>query len=427
MYSYLLVAVVVIVFIVLIYWLCINGKDSTRRNRARSLIHKSGGTFDDEARAALMEINNIDDMTPEDRFQRGRIVRYNVLQGGVANARALDVVVRDFAGTLAGMHEATRIHTRVAPQGGMFMLHNIEELGRDIADDDMIAQIYFGFLETVNDTVPAVRQEIIEQRVARATESNTTRLGAVNDALDDAVTYTNDPQNVHDSSVNNDLRDTLMRLKTGASDDLDVSNCIDSARDYITANRAKLGYDKTERALQVLETIRKGDTISTYKDTEDHIFALTWDRCSDPRNRDNAALMREAVITALADSVENGNQVCINGRTGHVLNSLATLDYDPALGSAMTFEAYRNQIYQESKEIINSVVESAKLSTDGALRASAEAFEAGDSSLDTASDDRFKNDLRSRIDNNIDTYEKKLTPKDLSSIKEECHVYAMVD
>ncbi len=426
MLTYILVAIVIIVLISLIYWFCLpNQRDKRRRRRAYASMQRSAGVFDNEARIALDELTNIDNPGPQDRFQRGQIIRHNILDGNTTRRnRALDTVVRDFTDTLTDININTD-NDHEMNIGREFIIHNIEVFGHDIAqglrDNDM-TDLYVMFFDTIDTRAPAARKEIVEERAARAAAVSDTRLEAANNALDDAVIYTNDAQNVHDSNVNRDLRATLATFKRDIQA-IDPAHNIEEARAYINKNSGNLGHEKSQHALQVLDTISKGDLISTYGDTEDAIFAYTWERCKDQRNAENADLMREAIITGLADSIENGHQVCINGRTSHVLNSLATLDYDPALGSAMTFEAYRNQIFQETKQIINDITEGAKASSDAALRAGAESYEMGDESDDVTT---FKAQLQTRIDNNIDTYSTKLSQKDLANIKSECHVYAML-
>jgi len=134
--------------------------------------------------------------------------------------------------------------------------------------------------------------------------------------------------------------------------------------------------------------------------------------------------MREAIVNALADSIEGGNQVCINGRCARVLNSLVTLDYDENVGAAMTFEAYKNQIFQETKEIINQELDRALASTNDKLRAVGEAYEGSDVEVDSTVEEQFKQEIKQEIDRNMEKYEDKLTPAEIDNLKQECYVYA---
>jgi hypothetical protein len=131
--------------------------------------------------------------------------------------------------------------------------------------------------------------------------------------------------------------------------------------------------------------------------------------------------MKSAIIDALADSVENDNVVCINGRTGRVLNSLTLLDYDEGLSGAKTWEAYKNQIYEESKAIIQSEIQKAKESPIDLLRNVGDYYEGGNCDIDPAMEKEFIELVKKEIDLNIDTYSDKLTEKERSQLKIECH------
>ncbi len=427
MFKYILVALLVVLVVCLIYWVFYYDHDQARRKRAARLLIESVGVFDAAAREALKETNRITNPRAIDHFRSGNILRYNLREGRHDNRRYRDWIATEYINTL------TQLVREPLTDGANndFMLHNIEEFGGNIAnqltEEELQDQILLGFFDAIHNNVPAARKDIVEARAADAQATAKNRAEAVNIALDSATKYTSDSQNVHDSCVNKDLRETLRKLKQSASNTkLDAGQCIDEAIEYIndTYARDTARSTKAQNALRVLNTVRQGTPISTFADTEDRIFAYTWKRCEHPNNAGNEDKMREAVVNALADSIENGNQVCINGRTSHILNSLATLDYDPALGSAMTFEAYRNQIFQETKDIINNEIENAKASADDKLRAVGEAYETGDVSADTAADAQFKESIKTRIDNNVDTYKDKLSDNDRDNIKQECYVYA---
>jgi hypothetical protein len=227
--------------------------------------------------------------------------------------------------------------------------------------------------------------------------------------------------------VNNDLRETLRRFK-GTASNTDAALAVSEAREFIYRECDDLPEHKIKAALEVLDKVKEGGYISTFNEREDDIFAYTWARCSHPRNHGKEKLMREAVVNSLADGIENGNQVCINGRCGRVLNSFATIDFDKEISETgvMTFEAYKNQIFQETKTIIGDEINRAKASEDEKLREVGESYEDVSIKPDPVVEEQFKCEIKREIDNNIAKYENKLNEKEIDNIKQECYVYAVI-
>ncbi len=424
MFTYVLLIIIIILLIVGVYWYCT--KDSRKRKLATVLQSESSGVFDEKARAALLALTEIDHPRADDRHRRGTIMRYNVLDGQLARGAPLDNVVDDFTRVIMGIRDDP-IHLGALLDTD-FILHDVETFGRDILRElqpnEIDNHLYIGLFEQLATHAPAARDAIINDRAAKAQASAHTTSQAAQLALEDATKFTSDAQNVHDSAVTRDLRTTLAKLKQDG--DVDATRAIADAREYINEmDGTTLSSDRRRDALTVLDQIAQAHMIGTYGDTEDRIFAHVWNRCGHPRNASNIALMRDAVITSLADSIEGGSLTCANGRTGRVLGALATLDHDPVVGGAMTYEAYRNQIYGEVKQLISNEVEAHRDSPDADIRAAVEAYEEGQEST-TDADKAFRDSLKSKIDNNIDAYNDKLTEAERGNIKKECHVYAAV-
>jgi len=428
MLKYVLLACALVGILAIVYWVWFARGDDRKRAHSEHALMQSNGTFDARARDALNTLTQIEDPTPGDRFRRGDIVRYNVLEGRVNNRVAVGTMVRDYAAALANMRDDA---DRDIPAD--FMVHRIEDLNHELMDadinDDEILHMIFGFNNIVTTRAPVVRQEIIQNRLREAVETAPTRAEAINNYFDAATTYTSDTQNVHDTMVNKDLNDALKKMRMTAGP-INAQAAINEASDYITNVYAKSEFNahKVQNARAILRIIARGETISTYAETESTIFAIVWERCKHEANTENAELMREAVINSLADGIENGNPVCINGRCSRVLNSLVKLDYDKSISDqgAMTFEAYKNQIYQETKSIIATAIENGSNSEDAATRDAAAAYNGVDVEVDPATDARFKNDIRVEIDRNLETYRGKLSDREISNIRDECYVFATV-
>jgi hypothetical protein len=432
MYSYFALGIVCIVLIIIVYWAFINN-DSAKRRRAERLYQESGGNFDDNAKSALTELTRIDNPEPGDLFRRGNIFEYNILEGNL-NQRfgpirdpterrtVVGNIVRDYTDALRGMRR-----TRVANPD--FMLHHMEEFGnraRVDLDDDMLNIWLNGFHETLNNVGPEIRQETIDERVGRAVAAADDREQAIDNYFKDAVKFTSDAQNVHDSKVNSELRATLQKLRN-STPNVNVRANVANCRKYIQDEYIKDpdNRQKATNALRILDVVSQGNTIGTFNDTEDHILALVWERCKHPRNEENADLMREAIANSLADGVENGSPVCINGRCTRILNSLVKLDYDDNMGKAMTYEMFKSQIFNETQEILKQEIARAKDSTDADLRTVGESYEGKNVDTNPATEQQFKDAIKREIDQNFERYTEKLTPAEIGQIKQEC--YAAVE
>lgn len=439
MFQYLILAIVIVVLISLIYWVFLHN-DKSKRKKSEKYLGASVGTFDAGARRALDELTQIRNPEPDDYFRRGNIIQYNLLEGNLRNRgdlqerrAAVGHIVRDYTDAMVGMRGHIGRFGEDRDMNPNFMIDHMEDFNRNllgIDDDDELAQMIFNFDNLVTTTAPVVRQEIIEDRRDKAINAANNRAEAIDKYFDAATKYTDDKQNVHDSKINSDLRETYKKFKATASHDFHVPRALDEINDYIH-NEYTEDRDHTRKirpATQILDIMSKGNKISTFNDGEDRILAYTWERCNHPRNRARSHLMRDAVIDALADSMGNDNkEVCINGRTARVLNSLVTLDYDDEVSQgAMTFEAYRNQIFQETKEIINQEIDRARNSPNEKLRHVGEAYEGADVDVDITIEEQFKNEIRTEIDRNIDSYSNKLTNADIENIKQECYVYATI-
>lgn len=425
MYTYLLLALILIV-VILLFYMYFGNSDKRKRDKVKKHYQSSIGEFDDDAIEALNQLEDIDEPNAEDNFLHGAILEYNLLQGDLdrGNKEIIGTIIDDYTETV----QRIQIGARDENNNDDFMIYRIENFNDRMYDDEntylrrILDDNQDGILAAFDDVItkiPEIRKQNLEERKQDAIKNAGTKEEAAENFLDASTKFTSDPQNVHDPKVNEDLRDILRRLRKSAN--ISPGDSIKEARKYISENyTSNIDRIKANKALQVLDTISKRNTISTFNDTEDNIFAATWGRTSHPRNKDNAELMRGAIVDALADCMEDNGTVCINGRTARVLNSLTLLDYDPAMSGAKTYEAYKNQIYQETKDIISDEVQKAKNSPDDKLRAVGESFEGKNVEIDEQTERIFIETVKNEISLNIDHYDTKLTEKERSQLKEEC-------
>lgn len=399
--------VVIIVLLYVVYYI------STRKS-AREYYNKSNGTFDSAAKTALKMTSN--DNSPAGRVTHARILTNNILHDDnyrnqvnhneILNAAATDyyVVLNQILG---GEYNA--------PMELMLNIGDFNDTYHPAGDFGDI------FMRADNATVEksvAARKEVAQQK--------TTTADAMDKFFETSIQYTEDPQNVHDSGVIGDLNKTLLRLRSYGGEDSKVA--IEEARKFINTKYSKdpLNENKVKSALIALDKVAEGNYIESYNDSEDKIFSYVWGRSKHNDNKDQADIVKEAIIDSLASAVENGSLVCIGGRTARVLNSLATIDTDDTISNAaMTQEAYRNQIFTETRNIISSRIEAAKNSDNEEYANVGKLYSGENVKINPGVEREFIDDIKKEIDINLEQYNTKLKPNELTKIRSEC--YAGID
>jgi len=371
----------------------------------------SNGIYDEHAKNAIDAVN---ENVPEDRFTRAQVRLYNIMHDdrfdNMYRGQVLDAVANDY------FHVMNDLNMIPAPDAD-FMLMQMHAF-----NDTYNPALPFGANLDYIDNVNTVRS-IQERKQAAAAEAIPAK--AVEKYFEESIQYTPDPQNVHDRAVVSDLSKTLSRIRMYEQDTVDSDKALRAADEFILrvyGRSALNSAQKASDARRVLARIAERNYISSYNDTEDNIFASVWGRADHPSNGESADIIREAIIDSLADSVQNCDIVCINGRTSRVLNSLATIDSDSLIAdAAMTKQTYKNQVFAETQEIIKREIEHAKSSTDPALSAVGRAFEGSNEAVDSAAEQLFVQNVKEEIGRNLEQYHDKFTPDEFSKITAECH------
>ena len=109
----ILLAVVIMIVIAITFYIMVV-QPRNRKHRLRALLNASNGTFDEPARDALKELNETIEgnkvPTPAQLAARGRLVRYNILDGQVrGHTRAQRVqfgqAVQDYDRAVRGLRQ----------------------------------------------------------------------------------------------------------------------------------------------------------------------------------------------------------------------------------------------------------------------------------------------------------------------------------
>jgi hypothetical protein len=338
-----IIAIAVVVLIILIV-LKFQPSDNKRRTQYKKHYDKSSGIFDNSAKQALDLINDIKEPTPDDHYTKAIIYEQNMLGGDLRKTTPdiLNNMITSYTNVLNGVRVGTndRLQRRLNPRAvadrplaqAIDMLdratvHNHNDIFlidaaeifedqlarldnvREMADPQLINMLH----HTANN-MNGTREKNTIERKAIAAESANTRTEYVDKYFNETARVESNPQNVHDSKVNDDFRDILSILKesvdgrTGADGRTGV-DAIKQARDFIGI--ADISAGRKVDAINVLNTIENVNAyVSTYDINERDLFGLIWMRAYHPRNNPNT--IKTAIIDGLADSVEHGTVVCVN-------------------------------------------------------------------------------------------------------------------
>lgn len=232
-------------------------------------------------------------------------------------------------------------------------------------------------------------------------------------------TFTSDSQNTHERGVLNDTAAIINMLKGDNMMPTNPSRSISEIRDFAASYLANESH--RHRRLEIaLNKARESINIFALGENEDVILALVWSRANKKENKENCRVIREAVCDALIDCVDEKTlvPVCVSGRATRIVGALATIDCDNRASIVMTHEMYKNEIFNDTKKIIERELAIAKRG-DTTTQKFAEDYENGDETENV-----FTAGLREKIIENIANYSAKLGEKDLCEIKKTCLVFA---
>jgi len=177
----------------------------------------------------------------------------------------------------------------------------------------------------------------------------------------------NDPQNVHESEVTNQMHHIYNRLVfENSKNDLNIDPAPTISQ--IKSEVVKHVYEndvKRRRALKALDIISSGNWIGHLNEREDKVLLNVWKRINAPHNRDNRDNLKTAFMDSLADCIVPDyygveQPVCTMGRAERVINSLTLLDANSDISAPVkTREIMRNEVFSKSHQIIQNALKDA--------------------------------------------------------------------
>jgi len=185
----------------------------------------------------------------------------------------------------------------------------------------------------------------------------------------------NDPQNVHDSSIQTHLKKCIDKLKLDKANvkiNLTDNELINEIKNYIF-NEYKGPDDKKEKSLNTLNKMKKiNGNLSKVNINEIEVLKLVWNRINNPINTDKMTIIKENLVDALNDCIIDDNNIhCLQGRMGRIIQCLECADAENIVNLkplwaikeelAKYFGKYRNKLYnslsEKQKKIYNKLAD----------------------------------------------------------------------
>jgi hypothetical protein len=382
--------------------------NSCKIDNIQKLVQKSNGTFDLPAQNALQEYQHLQNPSPQDSFVRSRIIELNQHEGRVENVADFDDIVDAY----------TTLLNDDLDWWEMEQIEHFAERHHDIINANPI--YYNNFITELEQERPRK----LEQQVQDSINETCTKKEAVNVFVDNSITNTSDSQNVHDSAVNKQLRDHYSQLLDSTPITLSNSAIEDEIIQQINKSNPK----NIKAALNSLDIIKKNTSFTPIKDPEMELLKVVWERSKLNENILNSNLLKDAVIDSLVDMSTSTDRlgsdiVCSSGRCTRLLGSLVLLDHDPTLSNGFfTVEQIRNDVLQNSKQILQDTIEEYSDDIDEKMKTVAESYKSEIfMETDPVTEDIFKNIVIQKIENSLENnYKEKLPEKDYNNIKEQC-------
>jgi len=227
-----------------------------------------------------------------------------------------------------------------------------------------------------------------------------------------------DPQNVHDSELNDEMSNmfkSLVASNIGQHISAGkMSGALASRKHKIATEDGVLAAEiesaiaampagSRERAKQVYDRMMQGAEISSLGTNERQVLLETWKRTHASENEAVAGKVDElksSIVQSLADGMESRelgrwSEVCVTGRCSRVLGSLTLLDANEKLAAPLKTQAVlRKEVLEHAYKTINEHLASSPTEI-------AEQYQGFKPVTDQAAVDKLESELHEKIEQNI--------------------------
>lgn len=246
-------------------------------------------------------------------------------------------------------------------------------LGEPYIDPTFILNRTEDFFDTHQVDIPRPNFQFIRQEVRTAKPPE----------LIAPVTITNDPQNVHDSNVNNDVRNILTRLYELTKDDPKLPPEQIKA-DLLTLR--SLSSDQLNKFNMTFDTILKNYDIGNLNIKEGDLLSLVHARAHKINNGKSNLL--DNIIDCVETKSGHNNLMCTGGRSTRYLSTFTLIDPDPILSRPIkTADILKKEIFEKANVLLQEELK--KLPKDRQDK------------YNNTGDEQFENYMKDKITNYI--------------------------
>jgi hypothetical protein len=221
-----------------------------------------------------------------------------------------------------------------------------------------------------------------------------------------------DPQNVHEPQVSNEI-EHIYKIIQHENDKEEMVTGGALNRVKVTPNAIKKEVEAykfsdeetKKRALSVLETMSRDNSITKLHDTEKNVLINVWKRINSSDNQGNRENLKDSFMDALANGMEKNYsgdyvQVCTNGRCSRIINSLTLIDASPEISKPVkTRDMMKNEILSSAYAIVQE--ELSKTTPDVAKAYSGSTPESQINEELQGRVDSFVQDVKDKIDKKV--------------------------
>jgi hypothetical protein len=304
----IIIVVLIVVLILLLFILCItfdeihDDENKERKKIEESYLSISGHNVDDKTIDVYKDISNTVIETPEEELLVNNML-HNIERFNLHNEALVTRRRERMFNIIANNAQAVAVHVP-------FILDNTLDELRGLIEP---------FL--VNIHIP------VEERIVNHVDN----------------------QNVHDTAVNNSVRNMVERLL-----EIIPKKEFEDAKDEVVNFILNHKYDGNngDKAVDVLDVISRNDIVleNIFKLSEFDILALVYARCKGDKEKE------ESLISAIVDAYENGGVVCTTGRINRIVSSLSSIDEEVG-EPVMTKEMIRNEAFSKAGRIRDEMLE----------------------------------------------------------------------
>ena len=400
---WILIVALFISYAIWMYW------QSSVRTKAVELLNESDGTFDENAYRAIKYLDRIHNPTPRDNFMYGRIIDLNAHEGRINNKKVLKNVVSRYMTNL-------RRDNNFEEDLDWFELDQIENFAARHMDIMTANPHYNNFIEAVLEKRPTKVKKTIDQ--ARDDASN--KKEAIETYVESNKSFTTDSQNVHDSSVNENLRKCLAYIKVSTPNVEDF----EKLKKEISSHISTYVHNEVKRknAMASMEQMLSDRYNSTLNILERDLLGLVWNRGSVSINYDRKELIRNAIVDSLIDMKSGEGIVCSSGRCSRLLESLVYTDADEkSIVGSMTVEQIRNEALQSTSQILQECIKMYEKSSDPILSSVARSYTDPSIVTNEEGEKKFKKIVSQNVEKSIiENFAAKLSDRDNKNILQHC-------